>query len=273
MPSNDGKTMRLNQSQIQQWMKCPEQHRRRWVEGDIIPPGSALVRGTAIHVGAEVNFKQKIDTKKDMPAKDIVEAAVATIGSRIRTEGLWIPPKQEDEGKAKVINGIEKEVIALTNLYAAEVAPHYQPIAVEQEMTFKVDGLEGVEIGGRIDTISDAQEVVDLKSYSKLANEDQMNADPQPTMYALLKLLKTGTPARSVNMEILVLKKEPEHQRIEIVKRKADFVALLEQVKSIAGAIKAGVAPGAYGQMGAWWCSKNQCGYWKTCRFVPEHKR
>jgi hypothetical protein len=254
-------------------MKCPEQHRRRYVEGDIIPPASALIRGTAVHVGAETNFKQKIDTRQDLPAKDIIEAAVSTVQSRVRTEGLWLSPEQETEGKGKVVNAIEKDVITLTRLYATDVAPAYQPVLVEQEMTFKVDGLEGVEVGGRIDTISEAQEVVDLKTYGKKANEDTMNADPQPTMYALLKLLKTGTPARSVNMEILVLKKEPEHQRITIVKRKADFVALLEQVKAIAGAIKSGIAPGAYGQMGAWWCSKNQCGYWKTCRFVPEHKR
>jgi len=266
-------TLRLNQSQIQQWMKCPEQHRRRWVDGDIIPPAGPMIRGTAVHVGAEVNFKQKVDSKIDLPAGDIIEAAVQTVQSRIRTEGIWMNEEEQTQGQAKVTNGIEQEVITLAGLYARAVAPLYQPIAVEEEMTFKVDGLEGVEVGGRIDTISDRQEVVDLKTYSKKANEAEMEADPQPTMYALLKLLKTGTAAKSINMEILVNKKEPEHQRIQLTKRKPDFIALLEQVKAIALAVRAGIAPGAYGQKGAWWCSKKQCGYWRTCRFVPEHRR
>ena len=48
-----GKQKHISISQIMMYVRCGEQHRRRYQEGDILQPGIAQVKGTSIHLGAK----------------------------------------------------------------------------------------------------------------------------------------------------------------------------------------------------------------------------
>lgn len=266
-------TLKINQTQIQQMMKCPEQHRRRFIENEVIPPGGALIRGTAVHVAAEHNFKQKIESRKDLPASQLVEVAVATVDGRIREEGITLDPDERTMGQQAVRDKIQADAIVATKLYAGQIAPRHQPVMVEEKITFKLEGIEAVEIHGTIDTLNEEHRIVDLKTAKKKPNPSDYEEGPQATMYDLLTLLKTGRPTNGVQFEAMVIKKDPEVVTVLVRKRKEDYAALLEQIREMAKAIRAGVAIGSYGGSGAWWCSPKWCGYWSTCKFVPAHRR
>jgi hypothetical protein len=65
----------LSQTQLTMYEKCGESYRRRYCdcEGEKIPPGIALVKGTGVHGGSKANFKQKIETKEDLSRKKIID--------------------------------------------------------------------------------------------------------------------------------------------------------------------------------------------------------
>ncbi len=62
-------------SQLSMFQRCGEQYRRRYMEGDIFPPGLALVTGRATHKSAEVNLKQKVASGKMVNLDVALEAA------------------------------------------------------------------------------------------------------------------------------------------------------------------------------------------------------
>lgn len=260
----------LNQSQITMFLRCGEQHRRRYIEGEIVPPSIALVRGSSVHKGIEFNARQKIDTRVDLPKKDVVDFAVNEFEARIVSDGLLLTPEEESEGKASIIEGGQKEVISLTGLYADQVAPEYQPIEVEQKYSFTLEG--GQEIYGTIDQLDEHEIIPDFKTAARKANVADYDASIQVGLYYLLYHLTKQKPPRQVNVEVLIAKKTPERQQIVQTRTREDYQALLLQISGVARAIESGIVTGAYGT-GSWACSAKYCGYHSTCPFVPAHKR
>ena len=74
----------LSATQLTMYWRCPEQYRRRYLEGETIPPAIALIQGGAFHVGCETNFKQKVGTHEDLPASQIADVAVASFDDRLK---------------------------------------------------------------------------------------------------------------------------------------------------------------------------------------------
>lgn len=266
--------LRINQTQLQQFMKCPEQWRRRWVENESIPPSKPLIRGTAVHLAAETNYRQKITTHEDLPARQMVEIAVNHVQERIRNEGIWLDPTNTDS-QAVVVNELEQETKGYADIFATQVAPCHQPVLVEHELEFQLQPTEEkISVYGRIDVLNDKHQVVDIKTKSKRPSASEWEDDPQPTMYSMMTFLATKKMPTGVVFEVLLhTPKLHERTTIEVVKRREDFEALLNLVKAAARAMRSGACVGSYGQMGAWWCAKSQCGYWSTCPFVPKHKQ
>ena len=55
--------------------RCGEQYRRRYIQGEIIPPAIALGRGRGVHSANRRNLEQKINTFEDMPENDLCDIA------------------------------------------------------------------------------------------------------------------------------------------------------------------------------------------------------
>ena len=84
----DKKRPHISPSQISMYSRCGEQFRRRYLAKDIVPPGVALIKGSAVHKGIETNNEQKMESWADLPKDDIVEAAVSTVKEKVKNEGL-----------------------------------------------------------------------------------------------------------------------------------------------------------------------------------------
>lgn len=271
-PQPKERVFTFSPSQLGMYTRCGEQYRRRYIAKEIVPPAIAMIRGTAVHKGSEVNFKQKIESWEDLPKKDIVDASVQDLNDRVQHEGILLSADEVSIGKDKVIDQAQKQVVSLSGLYADHVAKKYQPRAVE--LTQKIDIPDSnIKILGRLDTLTIDDTIVDLKSATKKKTQAEFDGSPALTTYALTKEVLDGKPAKSIEIEVLVDKAQPEVQTISTFRNQDDYVATLNSMNQMAKGILAGVFTPAYGLMGAWWCSKTFCGYWSSCPYVPKRLR
>ena len=65
----------IHQSSLGTALRCGEQFRRRYIEGERVPPGVAAGRGTGVHKANEVNLNQKVITGTDLKLSDLKDAA------------------------------------------------------------------------------------------------------------------------------------------------------------------------------------------------------
>lgn len=269
-------SMKLNQTRIKTFLKCGEQYRRRWVEGHIIPPGIAMVRGSGMHKASEHNFKQKVETKVDLPVKEVVEVAVESMRSIIKRDGIVLSEEETSKGKDAVIATAERSLVILASMYSQQVAPKYQPEIVERELEMPVNAL--LTLHGTLDTrgreiASGKKVILDLKTTKKTPSEGQYDDDPQVTNYWLLDWAETKQEPDEFHLAVLVDKKEPVVVKVVQKRTKDDIEAFVNLATSVASAVEKQVFVPSYGMSDAWWCSKKWCGYWHTCPFVPKGKR
>lgn len=242
-------------------LRCGEQLRRRYFLNEIIPPSIAASRGTSLHKANEVNLRQKITTKKDLPLDDLLDAARDSFMNNLR-EGIFLPKAQQSE-KVKLIGEGLNQSLRLTRLYRESVAPGIVPIEVERP--FKIDiGLE-LPIAGRIDHEQN-QYVDDLKTSTKKWVENRIHAELQPVFYSIAHEYEFNTRPQFRYHVLIALKKSEQHQLQTRTCLDSDYQALVYRLQTFIRMIKSGVfLPAA---VGSWACSEKWCGYWSTCRYV-----
>lgn len=246
----------LSPTQLETYLRCGEAYRRRYVEGERIPPGIVALQGTGVHVGAEVNFRQKIATGTDLPVRDIVDASVDGFDRQL-VEGWSVDPEGPSVGDAR------DEVASLATVLAREVCPEYQPTHVEQTVKIELPGSH--DMLGVIDLAADGR-VVDLKTTSKVWSQDTIDRSPQVTFYAAAHRLLTGEIAQEVVIENLVKTKKPKRVKLTSTRDTKDFAALAARINAVSAGINAGVFVPA--ESGSWMCSRRWCGYFDSCPYV-----
>ena len=257
----------ISPSQLNMISNCGEQWRRRYEEGEIIPPGIAMMQGTGVHAGAAVNFKQKIESHEDLPAKDIIDASVSGMTERIREDGILFTEDEQAIGEDVVVGKAIDTVKTLATLHASTQAPDYQPIenGVEQWMSIEVPNATH-DLFGIVDLLDDKHRVVDIKTAAKTPSKGTADSSIQLTFYAAAKQVKSGMPASEVRLDTLVNLKTPK-RHIDVSHRGADdFRALSNRVNAALAVIKAGTYAPANPN---WWgCDPRYCGFHATCPYV-----
>ena len=72
----------ITQSMLGMFLRCSHQFERRYLRGEIIPPGIAARRGSATHKAAQINLEQKLHSQADLPEDDLQDAARVVSRSR-----------------------------------------------------------------------------------------------------------------------------------------------------------------------------------------------
>lgn len=210
----------LSATSIGMLMRCPEQFRRRYVLDEKERPGAALVVGKGFHFAQETNFRQKIESKKDLPESDVVAAFHAGWDEEVSRYGgvdeiQWDNQMKPDTLRAR---GVE-----LVRGYHAAVSPKVDPLDVESEFSLRLPGVP-VPFVGYIDLIGDVwptpQELAGTKDGIvipdlvvktvvdyKTANKAQRSLKPEWLLQARLYQLQTGLP---VEYHVAVKTKEPQ---------------------------------------------------------------
>ncbi len=226
-----------------------------------------MARGTGVHTASQVNFEQKIESREDLPAKELVEIAVTDFESEV-AGGITLDV-DDAAGCDTVIGYAKDEVRDATEFYANHVAPLYQPIFVEKEIVIELPGerdlLMVLDVGTK-------NGFMDLKTAKKTKNQDDADNSLQLTAYAVGYLHDQGEWPGSIHLETIVCTtKQVKRQVLETTRDDDDIATLSFRIDAFTKAIAAGnfiPAPA-----GAWWCSPKWCGYWNICPAVRKGGR
>lgn len=243
----------ISYSQINMFLRCPAQYMFRYCEGLIIPPKSALTKGKSVHKGQEVNYKQKIETKADLPVSDVLDV-VATEFETLATETEFAP--DEDKGK------IKDETIGLAKLYHKEIAPKVQPLYVEEEINFIIPNTE-IQLKGYIDVVQEGGIIRDTKTAAKTPAQNVIDKSMQLTAYALAYRTITGETENKLILDYLINTKTPKVLSLESSRTEDDLKRFVAIVQNVVKAIKAGIF---YPNPDNFMCTPNNCGYWHECQ-------
>jgi RecB family exonuclease len=257
----------LSPSQINTYLRCPEQYRRRYIKNEIIPPAIALLKGTSVHKASEKNFKQKIASRVDLPKQDIIDISVTTFEDTMKNEGLFLNKEEEDRGKAVVVGEAKDSVVVFSSLYSAQVAPRYQPKEVEKDQLIELADAP-FNLKGRVDLIDENEKIIDLKTGTKTRSQDDVDRDTQLTFYSMTYRAIHGCDPTGLVIEQVIDKKVPENKTFTTTRNMKDYEALINRINVVSLGIKKGVFPPATD--GAWWCSPLRCGFWFTCPYVKK---
>lgn len=256
----------ISPTQLDSYCRCPEAYRRRYLEGEIIPPDIARLKGKGFHAGAETNMRQKLETREDLPAGEIVDAAVA--GFEAAAAGGYV--LAEDETEASV-GQAKDSLVGMAKCHATDQAPDYQPVLVEKAVRIELPGPR--DLLGIIDLADDKRRVVDFKTAARKKRQEDADSSVQLTTYAAAYHAETGEPPASLRLDSVVQTAGGKTYRdvLDTERTPADLAALAHRINAVTGAIEAGSFPPA--SPGSWWCSPRFCGYWSTCPYVNAERK
>ncbi len=254
----------MSQTRLEMYARCGQQYYYRYVAGLVSPPGIAMVKGTATHAAANVNFSQKINTAVDLPISEMQEVAAASFENELGS-GVLLTGDERSRGQKIVLGEAKDQVVALAEAYGEQIAPVYQPVAVEQEFRIELPGSH--DLLGFIDLVDENRVVVDLKTSGKKKSQAEVDTSIQLTAYAAGHAHLFGEPCSEVRLDTLVqTTKGVQRQVLKSHRDAGDFEALAARINAMEEAIAAEIYHPAPSNV--WWCSERHCGYHDRCPFV-----
>ncbi len=244
-------------SQLTMFQRCGEQYRRRYMEGDIFPPGLALVTGRATHKSAEVNLKQKV------ASGEMVNLDVALDAAREEVHGMFedgVDTEGKEKGAAR--DEATDEAVALSEVHYKDLAPLIQPVGVEEK--FEIDVGLGRPLLGFIDVVEDGA-IRDLKTAKRSPSQSDVDVNQQLTAYDLAKT-KQGKKPDEVIIDAVTKTKKPKVVTVVSTRTPKDHDRLVARL----GAMEKAIAAGNFVPTDPtnWNCDERFCGYYSTCPYA-----
>jgi RecB family exonuclease len=170
----------LSPSSVNQFNDCEA----RWFYRKVLElpetRGAALGLGAAIHQAITENFRQKLETKRDLPTEGVSALFLDAMNRQLDEITL---AKDESADELKQCGEV------MTRVYMDQIAPRIQPAAVEKH----VSGLIGnVPVQGYIDLLDVNGDVIDLKTASKKPSGINAGYRVQVATYAMLEPTASG---------------------------------------------------------------------------------
>lgn len=252
----------IHQSHLGMFLRCPQQFERRYMLGEIIPPGIAARRGSATHKAAEINHSQKLTSREDLPVDSLQDAARDEYVRLVKNEGVFIPKDKVSEKDKLLADGLDAAT-RLTKLYRETLAPEIQPILAEKYLTIDA-GLE-LPLAGTIDVLTEDNWLPDIKTADKSKSSGEADNSLQLTFYSGLIANHIQKWPEKISLEILVNTKEPKRQTLETKRGPEHWSNLLLRIQLMIAQLQTGLFPPC--DPGAWICSPTWCGYFDSCKY------
>jgi len=257
----------ITQSMLGMFLRCPHQFERRYLWGEIIPPGIAARRGSATHKAAQINHEQKLHSHEDFPVDVLQDAPRDEYVRLVKEHGVFIPKDQLTEKDRLLAGGLDAAT-RLTKLYRESLAPVIQPVLVEERL--ELDAGLDLPLAGTIDVLTADHWLLDLKTADKSKVTKDADYSLQLTFYAGLVAHHTGQWPKKVSLEILVNNKEPKLQSLPTTRGPEHWSNLLLRIKLMMNQIHTGLFSPC--DPGAWICSPQWCGYFWTCTYSVKRR-
>jgi CRISPR/Cas system-associated exonuclease Cas4 (RecB family) len=249
------KRPKYHQSEIQTFLKCGKQWEFRYLLGIKTPPKAALTVGSAVDRAVTANLIEKLKTGAYLSNEAVLDSYSTSFDS-LKTSTEW---GEDDAGEQKDIGA------QLVSAHSEKVAPTIDPATIQEEFVIETDA--GYDLGGTIDLTEKDGTVVDTKTAKKMYDADAVENSVQASMYDFAYEALKGKPARAFRFDVLVKPTKTIGARVQRVEAKVSLSQrefLFDGITQMHKAIQAGVTLPA--PEGAWWCSKDWCGYWSMCK-------
>jgi hypothetical protein len=267
-------------SQLTSYFSCGEAYRRRYIEKERLPFGMSALIGSGMHKGAEVNFRQKLESHADLPVKEIVDAAVVGFEERLDKDGVALSKDEKSMGQDVAVGLAKDTVRHYAAAFATMQAPHYQPVAVEQPFRIPVnrgthDIVGVIDLTAVVDDLP-GQRVRDFKTKRRKPSALDEADSLQLSCYDAGHRVLFGFAPADVGLDVLVFSETKTKgvgvSRHEMVgdRDERDFQVLANVLNAVDHGIKSGTfLPNG---RGTWKCSERWCEYYPTCPYVNSQK-
>lgn len=274
--SREGGFVEWNNSALSLLERCGEAFRRRYIQGEIIPPSPRMVRGTAVHRVATLGFLRKV-AGEPLPSVEEAKDLAATAFDATWNAGISLSTEEVAEGIGKVQGESKDFAVDLSGFHVERVAPGIHPIGVERKIIVKPKDSDLV-IHGTLDLVAatpDGTEVIrDLKTSQKSPNKNAAEVSQQLSMYALLRWAEVGRLPSSLVLDYLIrtpIRQEKKHILLETVRTQENVQTIVNRLNVAVEAVKKGIFIPASPE--SWWCAKEWCSYWDSCPYVSKGGR
>jgi len=239
----------LSGTSLQTFLRCGHQWYLAYIVQLKSPPNVRMVLGIAAHSAVEHNMAQKVITKTDVTAEEMVDVFSDNFDGHVGDV-----EDDEDHGKAK------DDGIGLVKLHRREVSPLIQPVWVEEAGQLEIND---IPYSWTVDIVDDKGRIRDTKTkMRKPTLEENML---QMTGYALGYRQRTGLVESDIVIDGLVRTKVPQYVPLYAggSVNDAQIDGFADTFESISGSIGHGDFPPNGLASGA--CS--WCGYAKFCKY------
>ncbi len=236
----------LSPSQLNTWCDCQA---KWWYRSGLKEPetrGSSLAVGSAVHKALAENFRQKIETKEDLPIEGLL-AVYAGAWEEEAEACTWIAG--EDAEDLRLGGGM------LLAKYLDEVAPRIEPAAVDVQVSGAVGG---VNVAGWVDLRDVDGRVIDFKTAAKKPSEIRADYRRQVATYSLIDPEASG----AARLDTLVKTRTVQLVEQSFTVSDADR----RSVEVLYPLAQEGMRSGLYmPNRNSFLCSRKYCSFWERC--------
>jgi len=258
----------LSVSQVEQYLKCGEAYRQRYILGKPFVSNNFIVQGRCVHYAAEQFNLNLIHKKKPLETEETVQYFVDKHNRELNDgqdlELLDVPSW----------DAVKDEGIGLIKMYRAgamgdlrdgktgETLATIKPIAAEKALRVVLEPRDSspVPFVGIVDIVEE-ESLSDIKVKNKQAPQNETDNSIQLTIYSHI----LGKP--TVRLEQLVKKsktKSPRYVRTTAVRSAKEARHAVDIIGDVATNIAEGRFPRTHPNN--WWCTKKWCKFWDDCR-------
>jgi hypothetical protein len=251
----------LSASSVTTFLRCGSQWYYAYVQGVKAPPSLRAIRGIAAHAAVEVDMRQKIKSRVDIPVADMLDAYDESWNEE--TQDGFATQNDEKPGEVKD-KGYE-----LVRLYHTEVAPKIQPTLVEEPIQFSINGQA---YSGQIDIAEMVEPDLWGPPEKRLVIRDTKTTGRSPvdgsyllnmTGYAIAQRQRTGQIEADTVLDYLVALKEPKYKEIRMGGPVTD--AQIAQFATVVGSVADSINAGRFVPNGLINGACGWCGFRDIC--------
>lgn len=168
-------------SQITKFLGCPLAYKYSYLDGLEKPPKNKyLVYGIALHEALALNFSQKIKSKKDLKADEVINEFKLSFVKNLQLEEL--------DGMAPLeVETFKQQGESSLKYYMKNISPDIQPIMVEERVEIKLKHFP-ITIVCVFDIVDENGIIIDFKSSGPSWKSDytdkKMSGSIQLSLYA-----------------------------------------------------------------------------------------
>jgi len=245
----------LSATQLSMFLRCPRQYMFRYLEKRKIPPSGAMVQSKAWHKTVEENYRQKVESEKDLPLSHMREFFASAYDEALQAEEI-------DFGAGEDPCRLKDQGVDITTAHHKFVAPKVSPLLVEEKFCISLGDEFPYDLLGYWDLVDKDGMVVDNKAYKRCPSQQDADRDIQLGLYSLGYRVSQGKVEKGLRLDAIIKNKTPKAVQIRTTRTNDDCRFLLGLIEQIALAIQSGVF---YPNPTGWSCSPRFCGYWALC--------